>query len=113
MSFGSSQRITAEDEERFGRVKEGRCVACWKVGRQTIGCDAHHLLYGGRRIGHKASVALCLWHHRGHPFDGVTPQQMRHLYGPSLMDGSKPFRAAYGADAELLEMQERMLRGEA
>ncbi|MFN7782273.1 MAG: Ref family recombination enhancement nuclease [Lysobacterales bacterium] len=113
MSLGSSERITAAQAERFGQIKAGRCVACWKRGIVTIGCDAHHLLSGGRRIGHEASVALCVWHHRGHPFDGVTPPQMRFQYGPSLMDGSKAFRAAYGTDAELLELQERMLRGEA
>lgn len=113
MSFGSSERVTAAQAERFGHIKAGRCVACWKRGMVTIGCDAHHLLSGGRRIGHEASVALCLWHHRGHPLPGVTPPQMRFQYGPSLMDGSKTFRAAYGTDAELLELQEQMLRGEA
>lgn len=113
MSFGSSERITAAQAERFGQIKAGRCVACWKRGIVTIGCDAHHLLSGGRRIGHEASVALCAWHHRSIPFDGETPPRMRMLYGPSLMDGSKAFRAAYGTDAELLALQEQMLRGEA
>lgn len=37
---------------------------------------------------------------------------MRSLYGPSLMDGSKRFREAYGTDDELLALQERMIRGE-
>lgn len=112
MSLSSSRRITAAQAERFGQIKAGRCVACWKRGMVTIGCDAHHLLSGGRRIGHDATVALCAHHHRGIPFDGVTPPQMRFQYGPSLMDGSKTFRAAYGTDAELLDLQEQMLRGE-
>lgn len=29
--------------------------------------------------------------------------------GPSLMDGSKLFRAAYGTDAELLALQKQVL----
>lgn len=113
MSFGSSERITAAQAERFGQIKAGRCVACWQKGIVTIGCDAHHLLSGGQRIGHDASVALCVWHHRAIPDEGETPPRMRILYGPSLMDGSKTFRAAYGTDAELLALQEQMLRGEA
>jgi hypothetical protein len=113
MSLGNSQRITAAQSERFGQIKAGRCVACWKRGMVTIGCDAHHLLSGGLRIGHEATVALCAWHHRAVPFDGETPPRMRMLYGPSLMDGSKTFRAAYGTDEELLQLQEQMLRGEA
>jgi hypothetical protein len=112
VSFGG-KHITAAQAERFGQIKAGRCVACWRKGIVTIGCDAHHLLSGGRRIGHEASVALCRWHHMAHPFDGVTHGQMRFQYGPTLMDGSKVFRAAYGTDAELLELQEQMLRGEA
>lgn len=112
MSFGSGKSITAAQAERFGQIKAGRCLACWRRGIVTIGCDAHHLLSGGRRIGHEASIALCRWHHAGYPFDGETPPRMHMLYGPSLMCGSKTFRAAYGTDDELLALQERMLRGE-
>lgn len=104
--------ITASQRARFDEIKTGRCVACWQRGITTIGCDAHHLLSGGRRRGHEYSVALCAHHHRGIPFDGVTGPQMRSLYGPSLMDGSKRFREAYGTDDELLALQERMIRGE-
>lgn len=111
MSLGGKS-ITAAQRERFAQIKTGRCVACWVKGITTIGCDAHHLLSGGRRIGHEASVALCAWHHRGHPFDGETPPRMRMLYGPSLMDGSKTFRNHYGTDDELLALQERMIGGE-
>lgn len=111
MTFGG-KHMTAQDRSRIDEIKAGRCVACWRRGITTIGCDAHHLLSGGRRIGHGATVALCLWHHRQHPDQGETVPRMRMLYGPSLMDGSKLFRAAYGTDAELLELQERMLRGE-
>jgi hypothetical protein len=104
--------ITAAQRERFAQIKDGRCLACWIKGHVTIGCDAHHLLIGGRRRGHDYSVALCGWHHRMIPFDGVTGPQMRNLYGPSLMGGSKRFREAYGTDDELLALQERMIRGE-
>jgi hypothetical protein len=104
--------MTRADRSRICEIKEGRCVACWVLGRTTIGCDAHHMLSGGRRIGHEATVALCAWHHRAVPDPGETAPRMALLYGPSLIQGSKPFRAAYGTDAQLLEIQEQMLRGE-
>jgi hypothetical protein len=34
---------------------------------------------------------------------------MRDHYGPSLADGSKPFHAAFGSDAELLARQNEYL----
>ena len=79
-----------------------RCVACWRKGITTV------LAQPGA-----GGVRLCNWHEDGTTDEGETPQRMRMLYGPSLMDGSKSFRAAYGTDAELLELQEQMLRGEA
>lgn len=112
MSFGSGKPISPVQRESFAEIKSGRCVACWRRGIVTIGCDANHMLSGSRRIGHDASYALCKWHHSAHPDEGETPPRMRMLYGPSLMCGSKTFRAVYGTDDELLALQEQMLRGE-
>lgn len=71
------------------------------------GCDAHHLLSGGRRVGHAATVALCPWHHRGiPPFDAMSQKQATEMFGPSWELGSKPFRAMYGSDDELMNVQE-------
>jgi hypothetical protein len=42
----------------------------------------------------------------------VTPgyeEWFRIRFGPSLMDGSKLFREAYGTDSELLALQKRLL----
>jgi len=78
-----------------------RCVACWRKGITTTGAD---LLPPGFR--------LCQWHASAITDPGETWPRMRMIYGPSLMCGSKTFRAAYGTDEELLELQEQMLRGE-
>jgi len=37
---------------------------------------------------------------------------MRDELGPSLADGSKPFRAEFGTDAELLTIQNELLGNE-
>lgn len=78
-----------------------RCTACFKKGIATVGAEFVAI-----------GLQLCQWHAENIPDQGETPPRMRMLYGPSLMDGSKTFRNHYGADAELLELQERMIRGE-
>lgn len=110
----STGKPTKEEADWIVAVKEGPCLACWKRDRQwMVGCDAHHLLSGGIRIGHMATIGLCVWHHRGMPeMNGYPSELCRRVLGPSLMDGSKLFREAYGSDEELLELQRRIVRGE-
>jgi len=111
MSFGGKRRTKAE-QERFDRIKEGPCIACLQRGIDLSGqglVEVHHLLSGGRRIGHMATVGLCAWSHRAVPFWGMTHEEMRDHYGPSLAEGSRPFHAEFGSDAELLEMQNGIL----
>lgn len=114
----STTKPTQAEAARIVAVKSGPCVACVIRATQpgvlsnfrpwTSG-DYHHLLSGGRRIGHMAGVCLCAWHHRAVPDWGCSPQEMREHYGPSLAEGSKPFHAAFGSDAELLAKQSELL----
>jgi hypothetical protein len=114
----STGKPTQAEAARIVACKEGPCIAClirseqpdapWNF-RPWIGGDYHHLLSGGRRIGHMAGVCLCPWHHRQVPDWGCSPQEMSEHYGPSLMDGSKTFHAAFGSDAELLAKQNELL----
>lgn len=109
----STGKPTKEESEWIVAVKEGPCLACFiHDGSIRNGCDAHHLLSGGRRIGHLATIGLCEWHHRGMADPDAWLVNVRHNFGPSLMDGSKLFHAAYGSDAELLELQKRINKGE-
>lgn len=112
MSLGGKPRTKAE-QARFGLMKQqGICVACKLRGKQPaypIHIEIHHLLSGGRRIGHSATVSLCVWHHRALPLWGMTHDECRQEFGPSLAEGSKPFRAEFGADKELLAIQNDLL----
>ena len=117
----STGKPTKAEAERIEAVKSGPCVACIVRGESddapwgfhvTIGCDAHHLLSGGRRIGHMATVGLCAWHHRAVPDWGCTAKEMRDWYGASLMDGSKTFSKAYGDDDALLKLQNELIGAE-
>lgn len=106
----STGKPTKEEAARLVAVKEGPCVACFIHCHEYLhGCDAHHILSGGRRIGHMATVGLCAWHHRAVPYEGVSPDGMREELGPSLMDGSLRFRQAYGTNEELVNMQNEYL----
>lgn len=83
------------------RFQEIGCVACRKMGYFSL-ADVHHLLSGGRRRGHDFTIPLCPWHHRG-----IEPPPVD--VGPSLANGSKPFRAAFGSDDELLAEVNRLI----
>jgi hypothetical protein len=106
----STGKPTKEEADWIVAIKTHNCVACEVQGLDNPfeGCDAHHLLSGGRRIGHDATVGLCPWHHRAVPV-WSDAKRTRSAYGPSLMDGSKLFRDAYGTDDELLALQKRLL----
>ena len=111
MSFGGKSRTKAE-QARFDAIKAGPCLACMQRGIDLTGqglVEVHHLLSGGRRIGHMATIGLCSWSHRGVVFEFHSHAEMRETYGPSLAEGSKPFRAAFGTDAELLAIQNALL----
>lgn len=111
MSFSGKSRTKAE-QSRFDKLKQQPCMACEIQGipsrddaQEGFAHEIHHLLSGGRRIGHLATVALCIWHHRGRLIGEHTIQEMRQYFGPALSEGSVPFRKAFGTDAELLQMQ--------
>lgn len=99
-----ARKITADDAERFVAIKSLGCICCVKLGlpMQCGPTEAHHLLSGGRRRGHADSIPLGTWHHRGVPWRTLNSRQMTEAFGPSLANGSKPFRAKFGTDDELL-----------
>lgn len=105
----STGNPTKAEQARFDAMKEmGQCVACYQVGIHGRGyVEIHHLLSGNKRIGHMATVALCEWHHRG--VTNIPRSDMNTIFGPSLANGSKPFRAKFGSDAELLALQNALL----
>ena len=110
----STGKPTKAEQARFDKMKDGvQCVACYQRGIVKSGyIEIHHLLSGNKRIGHMATVSLCPWHHRGVVYgDGMSIAQAKELYGPSLANGSKPFRTEFGTDAELLAIQNALLEG--
>ncbi len=108
----STGNPTKAEAARMDKIKASVCTACFQIGIESESPEIHHLLSGNRRRGHRYTIGLCTWHHRGVPFDGCTREGSRFVYGPSLAEGSKPFRAKFGDDEALLVMQD-LLIGEA
>lgn len=105
----STKKPTKAEAARLAQLSNMPCVACMLGGKvQFQRCEIHHLLSGGRRRGHAATVPLCAWHHRGEPAQ-YTARYMTAVYGPSLARAPKLFRATYGTDDKLLEAVNRKL----
>jgi hypothetical protein len=115
MTRPGNRAPTARERDRIVACKSGPCMACcvlMDLGALTYvneGCDYHHLLSGGIRKGHRYGIGLCGWHHRACLEWGMTAPEMREAFGPSLMDGSRLFHAAYGSDDELLARQDALI----
>lgn len=87
-----------------GLVEIG-CVACWIEIRDHVACEVHHVLEGGKRMGHRYTVGLCPWHHRGIPHEGLTAEST------SLALNLRSFRVRYGDDLHLVWTRGRTARG--
>lgn len=75
---------------RFG------CVACFVSGeREPVPAEVHHILRGGRRLGHLYTLPLCLAHHRDGPY-------ARHPW-------KDRFETKFGTELGLLAMLQKRL----
>lgn len=93
--------MTDKERRHIQRVKELPCMACLSVGLTTYGCDAHHLLRGGRRISHYHTIPLCPPHHGGQRNDAQIVS--RHPW-------KRAFEARYGSEDSMIERTWEMLK---
>lgn len=98
------QSISAKHRRRFHALQEFGCVACRKEGDGYRAPDVHHLVDGGKRLGHDYTIPLCPYHHRG-----VQAQNGEIFHGPSLADGKRKFEFRYGKELDLLDYVDRRL----
>lgn len=91
---------TVAERAWMDSLVEFGCVACWLDGMPSRPCAVHHILRGGRRIGHLHTIGLCdPGHHQGGEPLGLIS---RHPY-------KARFEAKYGTEAELLALLQREL----
>lgn len=110
---------TKAQRRRWEDAKARGCVACHintvdhGLARASYGNDLemHHLLSGGRRIGHDATVCLCHFHHQAKrlPYPESGYEEQAKAFGPSLERESRRFHEFYGTDEQLLDYQEIIL----
>lgn len=100
---------TKADRERWQLFRHIGCI----VTRHKFGVyndyDVHHLVEGGRRLGHQYTIPLNPWYHRGVPPMEMTMAEAEDFYGPSLARNKRAFVAKFGTERKLLETVETML----
>lgn len=100
---------TAAERARWSRIKDSGCIACIQLGFRGVYAEIHHLTitgrHGGKARGHRETIGLCLWHHRGQYLIPDGAAQLR-IYGPSLALTPRAFRERFGNDEFLLNLQD-------
>lgn len=56
--------MTKAEIEWLDTIVRFGCIVCHLAGRPGTPSEPHHLLSGGRRIGHLVTIPLCYDHHR-------------------------------------------------
>jgi hypothetical protein len=95
-------------------IREAGCLIARICGLGWTPCELHHLTVGGKhgqkRRGQDFVIGLNPYSHRGVPFNGMTLEQCRELFGPSLAREPRAFREAFGSDDALLAKQDELLK---
>lgn len=91
---------TVLERQWMARITAFGCIACYLDGNPGRRGAVHHLLRGGRRIGHLHSICLCdPGHHQGGQPQGMVS---RHPW-------KQRFEARYGTEAVLLERTKALI----
>jgi len=94
--------VTRAERTWMSAISRLGCVVCHLTGHPGTIAEIHHLLSGGRRIGHKATIPLCVGHHRA-PEKG-SGKIARH---PTKVQ----FERAYGTEGDLLRITQSIVEG--
>lgn len=104
----STKAPTKEQIRRWNDLQAIGCIATLlRTGVIGTPGDVHHLLSGGKRMGHDFTIVLHPWYHRG---VGLHPGRDRELFGPSLALHKKEFIEEFGDEMYLLEVSNQLLK---
>lgn len=100
---------TRYEAERLEAMMRLGCVACAMLfSLPVIAQECHHILSGGRRMGHWFTLPLCRGHHQGD-----WSKEQKELIEPTMLvaisDGRKAFVAVYPSERELWELVQKRL----
>ena len=96
--MGPTKPPTAAERRYMNKIVELGCAVCRKHYGIYTPAGIHHIVEGGKRLGHFYSIPLCPRHHNvpGPGYETRHPNKAR-------------FEAAYGTEYELLEYVGKLL----
>lgn len=97
----SLQSPTKEESDWMSDIVRLGCICCYLEGYPGTPASVHHILSGGRRIGHLNTLPLCDPGHHKNPQRG-SGKIPRH---PTR----RAFELAYGSEARLLDLTQRLV----
>lgn len=108
-----SKTATKAQQRRFIDLQLVGCIACRIEGladdHRPEPADVHHIVMGGKRLGHDYTLPLCPWHHRGVNVSQLPTSAVEMMRGPSLARSKREFVQRYGTELCLLEIVNRHL----
>jgi Recombination enhancement, RecA-dependent nuclease len=100
---------TKSEQARIERMAHMGCVACAAIGIPNYHqMELHHILLGGKRMGHRFTIFLCRGHHQG-AFTETQKVMLNHFQRASIASGRKLFKAVFGTERRLCEKVDFLL----
>ncbi len=107
--MGPTDTPTRAERHRMSQIQEIGCIVSQVLGRNNVPAQVHHVLSGGRRLGHMHTIGLTPWYHEGEVPEGLTRERCHQIYGPSLKLHRREFTERFGTEAELVELTSRII----
>jgi hypothetical protein len=100
---------TRYEQERIEAMVRLGCVCCAKLGIPYANVECHHLLSGGKKMGHWFTIPLCAGHHQGY-FTALQKKLIPAKQRVAISSGSKAFARIYGTQRELWARVQKRLK---
>lgn len=104
----STKPFTETERARLEAMMELGCCACAYLQLWCQADECHHLILGGKRMGHTYTIPLCRGHHQGQwrweQIDAIPADKL-----VAISNGRKRFNDAYPTERQLWErVQDRL-----
>lgn len=86
--------MTIAEQSWMADICELGCIVCHTEKGVYSPAEVHHMLSGGRRLGHLFTLPLCFLHHRSGRNDELVVSRDQN---------QRRFEARYGKESDLLE----------
>ena len=107
----STGKATKAQQARFEKLIELGCICCRKNFGMWRMPEIHHIIDGGRRLGHDQTLPLCRYHHQGqYPDETSTFSMLLDAgWGPPGPPGRRDWVAEFGTELDLLRQLDQIL----